>query len=138
MSHSGLLFKLKSLGVGGSVLSICREFLSNRKKRAVVDDVTSEWIKIVPGVPQGSVLGPLIFIFYTGEMFELMKNRLCAYANDSTLLEVVRKPADRPDVCASPNLDILGLKFDSRLTFEDHVRSSMVVLSPVSLKELVF
>ena len=51
-SHSGLLFKLKSIGVGGSVLSICTEFLSDR---------------------------PLLFILYTSEMFELVQNRLFAY-----------------------------------------------------------
>ena len=74
MSHSGLLFKLKSIGVGGSVLSICREFLSGRRQRVVVDGATSEFIPIVSGMPQGSVLGPLLFIPYTSEMFELVEN----------------------------------------------------------------
>ena len=130
------------------------------------------------------MLGPLLFILYTSEMFELVENRLYAYADDSKLVAVVRKPADRPavaaflsrdlariqewrnhwcmilnpsktkaivirrtktvnpphgdlvlsvvSICAIPNLDILLVNFDSRLTFEDHV------LSPVSLKELVF
>ena len=50
VSHSGLLFKLKSIGVGGSVLSICREFLSNRRQRVMVDGATSEWIPIVSDV----------------------------------------------------------------------------------------
>ena len=58
------------------------------------------------GVPQGSVLGPLLFILYIREMFELMGNRLSAYADDSTLLAVVRKPADRPAVAASLNMDL--------------------------------
>ena len=57
VSHSGLLFKLKSIVVVGSVLSICREFLSNRMQRVLVDGATSEWIPIVSGVPQGSELG---------------------------------------------------------------------------------
>ena len=42
VSHSGLLLKLKFIGVGGNVLSICREFLSNRRLRVVVDGATSE------------------------------------------------------------------------------------------------
>ena len=54
-SHTGLLFKLKYIGGGGSVLSICREFLSNRRERVVVDGATLEWILIVSCVPQGSV-----------------------------------------------------------------------------------
>ena len=54
VSHSGLLFKLKSIGVGGSVLSICTEFLSDRRQRVVVDGAASEWIPIISGAPQGS------------------------------------------------------------------------------------
>ena len=63
VSHSDLLFKLKSIDVGGSVLSICREFLSKRRQRVVVDGAANEW-------PQGSVLGHLLFNLYTSEMFE--------------------------------------------------------------------
>ena len=50
--------------------------------------------------------GPLLFILYTSEMFELVENRLYAYADDSTLLAVVRKTADRPAVAASLNTDL--------------------------------
>ena len=77
VSHTGLLFKLKSSGVGGSVLSIYREFLSNRMQRVVVDGATSELIQTVSGMPLGSVLGPLLLILYTSEMLELVENRLC-------------------------------------------------------------
>ena len=69
----------------------------------MVDGATCEWIPIASGVPQGSVLGPLLFILYTSEMFELVEYRLYAYADDSTLLAVVRKPADRPAIAASLN-----------------------------------
>ena len=64
VSHSGLLFKLILLGVGGSVLSICREFLFDRRQKVVVHDATSEWIPIVSDVPHGSVFGPLLLILY--------------------------------------------------------------------------
>ena len=51
VSHSGLLFKLKSIVIGGSVLSICMEFLSNHSQRVVIDGATNEWIPIVYGMP---------------------------------------------------------------------------------------
>ena len=76
VSHSGLLFKLKSIGADGSVLSICTEFLSDRRQRVVVDGASNEWIPIISGMPQGSVLGPLLFFLFTSEMFELVENRL--------------------------------------------------------------
>ena len=69
----------------------------------MVDCAASEGIQIISGMPQGSVLGPLLFILYTSKMFELIENRLFAYADDSALLAVDRKPADRPAVAASLN-----------------------------------
>ena len=74
----------------------------------MADGDTGQWTPIISGVPQGSVLGPLLFILYTSEMFELVENRLYAYADVSTLLAVVHKPADRIAVAAS-----LGIGLDS-------------------------
>ena len=96
------------------MLSICREFLANRRQRVLVDGTTfhttSEWNPIVSGVPQGSVLGVLLSILHTSEIFGLVENRLYAYAHDSTLLSVVRKPADRPAVAASLNGDLARIQ----------------------------
>ena len=50
----------------------------------MVDGAASEYIAIISGVPQGCVLGPLLFILYTSRMFELFENRLFAFADDST------------------------------------------------------
>ena len=57
----------------------------------MVHSATSEWIIIAFGVPQVRVLGPLLFILYTSEMFGLVKNRPYAYADDSTLLAVFQR-----------------------------------------------
>ena len=76
----------------------------------MVDGAASEWIPIISGVPQGSVLGPLLFILYTREMFELVENRLFAYADDTTLLAAVRKSADRPAVAVSLNRDLAWIR----------------------------
>ena len=61
-------------------------------------------------MPQGGVLGPLQVILYTSEIFELVENRPHAYADDSILLAVVRKPADRPAVAASLTGNFLGFR----------------------------
>ena len=110
VSHSGLLFKLKSIGVGGSVLPICTEFLSDCRQGIVFDGAASEWIPIISGMPQGSVLGPLLFFVYTSEMFEPVENRIFVYADDSTLLAVVYKAVNRPAVAASISRELAKIE----------------------------
>ena len=100
-SHSGLLFKLKSLVLVALCCPFVEVFLSDRGHRDVVDGAASEWIPIISGMPQGSVLGPPLFIIYTSKMSEIVENRLFAYADDSTLLAADRRPADRPAVAGS-------------------------------------
>ena len=58
-------------------------------KKCVVDGHYSEWRNVISGVPQGSVLGPLLFILYTHDMWFGLENMLVAYADDATLLAVV-------------------------------------------------
>ena len=85
---------------------MCAEYHSDRRQWVVVDLAESEWIPIISGEPQRIVFAPLLFILYTIEIFELVENRLFAYSDDSTLLAVVRKPADRPAVAASIKSDL--------------------------------
>ena len=65
VNHMGILYKLCSVGIGGSVLSILTQFLSNRSQQVMVDSCRSKLVNVVSGVPQGSVLGPLLFLLYT-------------------------------------------------------------------------
>ena len=174
VSHAGLLHKLKAVGVGGSLLSVLGQFLSGRKQRVRVDGSCSSFTDVVSGVPQGSVLGPLLFILYTSDMFDLVSNHLISYADDTTLYAVIPRATERCVVADSLNRDlecisdwcsrwqmklnpsktktliigrsrtvqpehgelildgtvlsvseslvILGVRFDSKLTFEAHVR----------------
>ena len=74
VNHLGILYKLCSVDIGGSVLSILTQFLSNRSQHVMVDGCRSKLVNVVSGVPQGCVLGPLLFLLYTLEHFSILEN----------------------------------------------------------------
>ena len=106
VNHEALVFKLRQLSVGGPFLSILTEFLSNKLQRVVANGQFNEYRNVISGVPQGSVLGPLLFILYTHDMWFGLKNMLVSYADDTTLLARIPSPNMRSDVAESLNRDL--------------------------------
>ena len=115
VNHLGILYKLCSVGVGGSVLSVLTQFLTARSQYVVVDGVRSERFDLVSGVPQGSVLGPLLFLLYTAELYNILENDLYGYADDSTLIAIVPSPSARISVAQSLNRDLVKISEWCRL-----------------------
>ena len=67
----------------------------------MVDGCRRKLVNVVSGVPQGSVLCPLLFLLYTSERFSILENKLIGYADDSTLMAVVPCPGVRVPVAES-------------------------------------
>ena len=59
-NHQGILYKLSSVGIGGSLLSVLTQFLANRSQHVSVDGCRSKLVNVVSGVPQGSVFLPVV------------------------------------------------------------------------------
>ena len=83
--HDGLIFKLKAYGIKYELLSLLDIFYQNREERLVLNGQTSEWRKINSGVPQGSVLGPLIFLIYINDLPDSLTSICKVFADDTSL-----------------------------------------------------
>ena len=88
--HEGLCFKLKQNGINGNLLVLMSSFLSDRKQKVILNDTSSDWKEIYSGVPQGSVLGPLLFLIYINDLTDDIKSNIRLFADDSSLFIRVR------------------------------------------------
>ena len=83
--HQRLLVKLKTMGIEGKVLEWIRDWLSNRKQRVVLNGTNSKWQPVLSGVPQGSVLGPLLFILYINDLDTGITSKISKFADETKL-----------------------------------------------------
>jgi len=83
--HKGIIHKLKCNGVSGNLLNFFENYLQNRKQRVVLNGIESNWENVSAGVPQGSVLGPLLFIIYINDLTDNISSDMRLFADDSSL-----------------------------------------------------
>ena len=87
--HLRLIEKLKGYGICGNLLKWITDFLIGRKQRVCVNGCFSEWIPVTSGVPQGSCLGPILFVLFINDMPEVIQSICQMYADDSKLFSEV-------------------------------------------------
>ena len=86
VSHDLIIAKLQAYGVGVNSLRLIQNHLSQRKQKVKVSSSSSEWLEIILGLPQGSILGPILFNVFINDLFLFRKETdICNFADDSTL-----------------------------------------------------
>ena len=94
--HDGLLYTLKSNGIGGNLFKLIKSFLNNRCQWVVFNGQSSVWKSVTAGVPQGSVLRPLFFLIYINGLPLGLTTNVKLFAHDTSLFSVVITPVFLP------------------------------------------
>ena len=94
--HKGLLHKLRGIGCSEKILLWFSSYLSDRRQRVVLNGIFSDWMAVFAGVPQGSILGPLLFLIFINDIVKCIGASIRLFADDTSLYIIV----DLPDQAA--------------------------------------
>jgi exonuclease III len=106
--HEGLIFKLKQIGIIGNLLSLLKSYLCDRYHRVVINGSSSDWRPVNAGVPQGSILGPLLFLIYINDIVDQIVSNIYIFADDTSLMTFI-DPLDIAGTFATINNDLQKL-----------------------------
>ena len=85
--HAGLLYKLQVMGINGKLLDVITSYLNNRQQYVSLSGASSSLISIKAGVPQGSVMGPLLFLVYINYISDVIQSDNFLFADDTSVFQ---------------------------------------------------
>ena len=120
MPYQGLHYKLTQNDISGELLNTLTDFLDNRTQRVILNGQYSSWAKVEAGVPQGSILGPLLLLIYINDLSENLASNPKLFADNTSLFSVV-KNVDASNVDLNNDLEKIGeWAFQRKLNFNPY------------------
>ena len=114
--HEGLLYKLKSMGISGDLYNLLEHYLSDRFQRVLLNGQASSWRPVLASVPQGSILGPLLFLIYNDLPNELKSNAKL-FADDTSLFTIVKDKTESANILSNDLSEISKWAYDWKMIF---------------------
>jgi len=93
--HQRLLVKVKAYGIRGNLLEWIEDFLKGRRQRVIVNSAASAWEGVRSGIPQGSVMGPVLFVLFINDLPDQLESRVLMYADDTKIYAKVNNEAEQ-------------------------------------------
>ena len=115
--HQSLLCKLKSMGISGEIYNLLENYLSDRFQRVILNGQFSSWKPILAGVPQGSILGPLLFLIYINDLPNEIKSNAKLFADDTSLFTLVKDKNESTSILNNDPLLISKWAYNWKILF---------------------
>ena len=129
--HKGLIFKPQSYGVESLCLELLKNYLNDRCQRVLLNGTTSEWKQVYAGVPQGSVLGPLLFLIYINDLPDAVLCSAKLFSLDTSIFSPVRDPCTTFNALKNDlqQINDWALEWKMRLNPDPNKQANEVVFS---------
>ena len=111
--HNRLMSKLNSIGINTETLNWIKAFLSDRVQQICVNGSNSTWKPVTSGIPQGSVLGPILFVLYINDLPSNILSDVYMFADDTKIFNIIKSPEDQETL--QNDLDTLSMWSDKWL-----------------------
>ena len=105
------------MGISGKLYNLLENYLSERSQRVLLNGQTSSWRPVLAGVPQGSILGLLLFLIYINDLPDELKSNAKLFADDTSLFSIVKDKNESANILSNDLAQISKWAYNWKMLF---------------------